>query len=127
MIRDATAMLAVADIDAACAFMTDCLGFETRLRISGHAYCCSGEGAVRFIQAPADADMGDPARQVVVYLDCEDVDALWQKHKTAIAKLPESHRRAPYDRDYGQREFHLIHGPFLFMAGHPIAKDKDTS
>ena len=120
MIRDATAMLPVADIDAACAFMRDCLGFETTFRSDGHAYCESGDGAVRFINAPSDADMDDPARQLVVYLDCDDVDALWAKHSTAIMELPESHRRAPFDRPYGQREFHLIHGPFLFMAGHPL-------
>ncbi len=124
MIRDATAMLAVADIDAACTFMRDCLGFETTFRTPGHAYCESGHGAVRFINAAPDADMDDPARQVVIYLDCDDVDVLWQQHESAILALPETHRRAPFDREYGQREFHLIHGPFLFMAGHRIKEDR---
>ncbi len=120
MIRDATAMLPVVDIDAACAFMRDCLGFETAFRSESHAYCESGNGAVRFINAPPDADMDDPARQIVIYLDCDDIGAIWHSHQAAIAKLPDSHRRAPFDRLYGQREFHLIHGPFLFMAGQPI-------
>ena len=123
MIRDATAMLPVADIPAACAFVRDCLGFEVQMHGDTHAYCHSGDGAVRFIQAPPDADMDDPARQIVIYLDCDDADALWAVHSDAIHALPESHRRAPFDREYGMREFHLIHGPFLFMAGHRIAKD----
>lgn len=126
MIRNATAMLPVVDIDAACAFMRDCLGFETTFRVQGHAYCESGQGAVRFINAPPDADMDDPARQVVIYLDCDDVDALWAAHAKAISALPNSHRRAPFDREYGQREFHLIHGPFLFMAGQPIVQGEQT-
>jgi hypothetical protein len=77
---------------------------------------------VQLIRAPADADMNDPARQRVVHLDCDDVDALWQAHEAAIPALPENHRRAPFDRDCGQREFHLIHGPFLFRSGHPTSK-----
>ncbi|WP_224815933.1 VOC family protein [Hasllibacter sp. MH4015] len=120
MIRDATALLPVRDINAACAFMRDCLGFETTYRSDGYAYCESGQGAVRFINAPPDADMHDPARQIVIYLDCDDVDTLWATHQAEIVKLPDGHYRAPFDRPYNQREFHVIHGPFLFMAGQAI-------
>jgi len=123
MIHNASAMLPVADIPAACAFIRDCLGFEIYMHGDNHAYCESGGGAVRFIQAPPDADMDDPDRQIVIYLDCDNADALWEKHATAIMNLPEKHRSEPTDRPYGVREFHLIHGPFLFMVGHPIPKD----
>jgi len=120
MIRNASAMLPVADIPAACDFIRDCLGFKVFMHGDNHAYCEHGQGAVRFIQAPPDADMDDPARQIVIYLDCDDADAHWAAHETAIMQLPESHRDAPTDRDYGMRDFHLIYGPFLFMVGHPL-------
>ncbi len=121
MIRNASAMLPVLDIPAACAFIRECLGFKVCMHGEGHAYCESGGGAVRFIQAPPGADMDDPDRQIVIYLDCDDPDALWDAHASAIMSLPDSNRAPPTDRDYGVREFHLIHGPFLFMIGHPIA------
>ncbi len=124
MIRTANAVLPVADIDAACAFVKDCLGFETLVRREGHAYCERGDAGVHFINAPPDADMDDPSRQLVIYMDCDDVDALWAEREQAIQQLPASHRDAPGPRANGQREFHLIHGPFLFIAGQPIAKDE---
>lgn len=126
MIRNASAMLPVADIPAACAFIRDCLGFNVFMHGDTHAYCESGGGAVRFIQAPPDADMDDPDRQIVIYFDCDDVDALWATHADAITALPETLRSAPSDQTYGVREFHLIHGPFLFMVGHPIPQDTAT-
>ncbi|MDH3264677.1 MAG: VOC family protein, partial [Paracoccaceae bacterium] len=83
-VSNVTPMLAVSDIDAACRFMSECLGFETRVRMEGYAYCASGAGAVRFIQAPPKADMDDPARQVTVYIDVDDVDALCAAHRAAL-------------------------------------------
>lgn len=123
MIRSASALLPVADIPAACAFIRDCLGFKIHMHGDTHAYCESGGGAVRFIQAPPDADMDDPDRQIVIYFDCDDADVLWERHTDAIMALPETLRSAPCDRAYGIREFHLIHGPFQFMVGHSLPQD----
>lgn len=123
MIRNASAMLPVLDIPAACAFIEACLGFKVHMHGPTHAYCESGGGAVRFIQAPPDADMDDPDRQIVIFLDCDDVDAMWAAHADAIMALPDTHRAPPTDRDYGIREFHIIHGPFLFMVGQSISQD----
>ncbi|MEM8553313.1 MAG: VOC family protein [Pseudomonadota bacterium] len=119
-ITNATPLLAVADIDAAAEFLNTCLGFETTFRADGYAYCRNGDAGIRLIDAEPGADMADPARQHSVYIDCDDVDAFWADHLSAIEKLPSSHRRAPFDQDYGQREFHLIHGPFLFFVGQAI-------
>jgi len=119
-VRDVTPMLAVADIDAACDFMRDCLGFELRARMEGYAYLARGTGAIRFLNADPDADMDDPARQVAVYIDVDDVDAHYAAHKSALDALPEGMVRAPFSQDYGQREFHVIHGPILFFIGQPM-------
>ena len=122
-VQDATSMIAVSDIDAACAFMRDCLGFETTHRSPGHAYCKRGGGAVRFLQAPKDADMDDPARQTTVYIDVEDTDAEFETYRGALEKLPKGKMRPPFDQPYGQREFHAIHEAILIMVGQRITKE----
>lgn len=121
LIQDVTPLVPVGDIEAASRFLQDCFGFEERFRVEGHAYLASGSGAVRLINAPPDADLNDPAWQIAIYMDVADVDALYAAHQSALEALPEGHLRAPFDRDYGQREFHAIHGPLLVFAGQPIA------
>ncbi|SHH57369.1 VOC family protein [Marivita hallyeonensis] len=119
-VRTLAPMLPVADIDAARDFLRDCLGFEETYRDDNHSYCERDNGVIRLINAPPDADMDDPARQLVIYMDVDDADDIYAKHKNALEALPDRHFRAPFDRPYGQREFHAIHGPFLFMVGHKI-------
>ena len=119
-VLNVTPMIAVADIDAACAFLRDCLGFDTSFRMEGYAHCYRDSGAVRVIEAGPGADMDDPARQHIVYVDVDDVDAFYREHRAALDALPKGHFRAPFDQDYDQRELHAIHGPFLFMVGQDI-------
>lgn len=119
MIRDVTPLLAVADVDAACAFMEGCLGFRTGFRMPGFAWCGRDGGAIRFIAAKPGVDVENPALQVAIYIDADDVDALWAEHADAILALPDTHRQPPADTDHGQREFVLVHGPFMFVAGQP--------
>ena len=115
-----TPMLAVADISAAESFLAECLGFETTFRQDNYAFCRRAGGAIRLILAEPDADMDDPARQHIVYLDTDDVDGYFEAHREALEKLPEGHFRPPFDQPYMQREMHIIHGPFLFMVGQDI-------
>ncbi len=119
-VLNVTPMIAVADIDAACVFLKDCLGFETGFRGEGYAWCHRDRGAIRVINAPPDADMDDPARQHIVYIDVDDVDQFYEQHRAALHALPAGHFRAPFDQPYAQRELHAIHGPFLFMVGQDI-------
>lgn len=114
-----TPSLPVADIPAAEAFVRDCLGFETVYREEKHALCQRDAAFVRFINAPPDADMDDPDRQLVIYIDVDDVEAFHDAHRSALEALPARHFRAPFDQPYGQREMHVIHGPFLFILGQP--------
>ena len=123
-VRNVTPMLAVADIDAARAFLRDCLGFDVSFTMEGYAYCHRGNGAIRLINAEPGADMTDPARQHIVYIDVDDADAVYTEHKAALDALPDGYIRPPFDQPYNQREFHAIHGPFLFMVGHEISETK---
>ena len=119
-ITNLTPMWPVHDIDAACAFMTECLGFETILRLETYAYCRSGGGAIRVIHAAPGADLDDPARQMHFYIDCDDVDALYSDHAAALNALDEGSFKAPFDTHWGQREFHVIHAQAQFSVGQPI-------
>lgn len=121
-VRNVTPMLAVADIDAARAFLRDCLGFDVSFTMEGYAFCHREGGAIRLINAEPGADMDDPARQHIVYVDVDNVDAFYADHKDALDALPQGHFRAPFNQDYGQRELHAIHGPFLFMVGQDISE-----
>ncbi len=122
-VLNVTPMIAVADIDAACEFLRDCLGFEVGFRMEGYAWCHRGDGAIRLLNADPNADMDDPARQHIIYSTVDDVDAFYDEHRAALDALPSGHFRAPFVRPYNQREFHAIHGPFLFMVGQDI-RDK---
>lgn len=119
-VLDVTPMLAVSDVDAACDFLRDCLGFETGFRSVNYAWCHRDNGAIRLIEAEPGANMDDPARQHIVYIDVDDVDSFYAQHRTALDALPNGHFRAPFDQPYEQRELHAIHGPFLFMVGQDI-------
>lgn len=122
-VRNATPLLAVADIPGACDFLRDCLGFETRRLEKGYAYCVNGDGAIRFVRADPNADLEDEARQVTVYVDVDDVDAHYAAHREALDTLPQGQFRPPFEQAYGQREFHVIHGPILFFVGQPSQKE----
>ncbi len=114
-----TPSLPVADIPAAETFLRDCLGFNVAHRGEGHVLCCREAAFVRLIRAAPDADMDDPARQLVIYIDVDDVDAFFDAYRQGLDALPKGHFRAPFDQPYGQREMHIIHGPFLFILGQP--------
>lgn len=119
-VLNVTPMLAVADIDAAADFLQRCLGFRLTFRAESYAYLRQGAGGIRLIGAPPGADMDDPARQMIVYVDVDNVDAHWQTHRDALTELAPGRVRPPFDQPYRQREYHAIHGPFLFMVGQDI-------
>ncbi|MEM9972427.1 MAG: VOC family protein [Pseudomonadota bacterium] len=118
-VETVTPIIPVKDIDAACRFLRECLGFDAQVQLDGYAYCVRDGGAIRLVKAAPDADLSDPSREVSVYICADDVDAYFETHRTAIEALPEAHRRAPFDQEYGQREFHLTHGCCLFFVGQP--------
>ena len=121
-VKNLTPMLPVHDIDATCRFMSECLGFKTIVQQSGHAYCARDDGAIRIINAPPEADLDKPERQMHFYVDTDDVDAFYAEHRSALDALPEGFFRPPFDTTWGQREFHVLHGLAQFSIGQPIRK-----
>ena len=118
-------MVLVADVDEAARFLVRGFGFTCRVKRDGYAFLCddTGRSAVRLVEADPGTDLADPRRQVTVYIDVDDVDAMWERHRAYLTSLPEGRVRPPFDQPYGQREFHAIHGPVLFFVGAPIRRD----
>lgn len=98
-------MVPVANLDAAVAFFTETLGFVAGFRMEGYAYLERDHVALRLLQASFDTQ--DPARQQSCYIDVENLDALYAELKPKLDQLPDGRVRAPFDQDYGQREFHV--------------------
>lgn len=63
----------------------------------------------------AGKDMGE----MEFYLEVEGLDDLWQEIKNKLIGIE---IKAPFDRDYGMREFHIIvpHTKTLLFVGQPI-------
>lgn len=117
-----TPMILSADFERSIAFYQG-LGFKVGFRGAQPDYVylyCEG-AALRILQAGPDVDLTSADAQHVLYFDVADVDALWDQVKPFLDTLPSEHVRAPFDRFYNQREFHVIEGPHLLMFGQPIS------
>jgi len=103
-----TPYLLYKDCDAALAFLSEAFGFEEVLRYTGE------EGYVNHAEArlgDARIYMGDPGddyrnpREVGetygIYVLVDDVDAHYERAKTAGAEITEE----PVDQDYGHRRY----------------------
>ena len=123
MFQDATPMIPVVDVlDAARWFKTH-LGFEAVVAAEHHAYLKRDNAAIRLHRLNPDYDVDDPRCQETLYLDVDDVDEVYEAFKVRLDALPDGFFRSPFDRDYGQREFHVIYQNLLIFVGMPAQKD----
>jgi catechol 2,3-dioxygenase-like lactoylglutathione lyase family enzyme len=103
-----TPFLHVPDFQAAIDFMTQILGFTVMVRMANLAYLDrEGEG-IRILCEPLQFVPGN--RRYNVYIDCNDVDALYKELKPKLDLLPKRDVKGPIDRPYGMREL-MILGP----------------
>ncbi|SHE76254.1 Glyoxalase/Bleomycin resistance protein/Dioxygenase superfamily protein [Litoreibacter ascidiaceicola] len=107
------------DLAAQRRFFEDMLGFTCGFQADNYAFLRRDNVAVRLLEV--DFNLDDPARQQMVYIDVDDVDALWAELEPALSKLPEGRARAPFNQPYNQREFHVSdEGACLFLFGQGI-------
>ncbi len=90
------------------AFYRDRLGFEVGFAADNYAFLRRDEVAVRLVEVSASVDLSHPERQGSFYIDVEEIDALYAQMQPRLADLPAGRVRAPFNQDYGQREFHVI-------------------
>ena len=121
-----TPFLLCNDLQAEIAFFTQRLGFVLGFesRDPGYAFLRRDGAAIRLLES--DADLSDERRQQMVYIDVDDVDALWNQGAPNLSDLPEGRVRAPFNQFYNQREFHVIdEGACLLLFGmaHPYEEE----
>lgn len=120
-----TPFLFCTDLDAEVAFF-EILGFTlgSIMRDPDYAFVHRDRVAIRLIKIGDDLDIANFAHQMV-YIDVDDIDALWAELEPALSKLTEDRVNPPQDRFYGQREFHVRdEGPYLIMFGQEIQEEK---
>ncbi|MEM8627260.1 MAG: VOC family protein [Pseudomonadota bacterium] len=128
MITQITPFLPVRSLDRALQFYVDTLGFSCTFRMDdSYAFVRREGGALRLLSADPDTDLTDEARQLMVYVDVHDVDALYAQLTPRLSTLPSGRVRAPFDTTYGQREFHVIDEDVtILMFGQAIVVCDDT-
>lgn len=88
-------------------FYRDVLGFTLSFEADNYAFLRRDSVAVRLVEVCADVDLKDPAREGSFYIDVQGIDALFADLKPMLDRLPAGRVRAPFDQEYGQREFHV--------------------
>ncbi|MEP1963795.1 bleomycin resistance protein [Tateyamaria sp.] len=89
-------------------FYCDVLGFQVGFQADDYAFIRSDDVAVRLVQVWDSVDLSHPERQNSFYIDVQGVDALYATLKPKLDALAAGRVRAPFNQDYGQREFHVI-------------------
>lgn len=103
------------------AFYRDVLGFEVGFEADNYAFLRRDNVALRLVEVDATVDLHNPERQNSFYIDVENIDALYAALKEKLKSLPKGRVRAPFNQDYGQREFHVIDEDCtLVFFGEPV-------
>jgi len=89
------------------AFYRDVLGFEVAFEAEGYAYLRRDSAALRLVEVWKEVNLTHPERETSFYPDVEGADVLYAALKPRLDELPQGRVRAPFDQDYGQREFHV--------------------
>ncbi|PTX55942.1 glyoxalase/bleomycin resistance protein/dioxygenase superfamily protein [Litoreibacter ponti] len=112
------------DLEAQRHFFERILGFTCGFQADNYAFLRRDRVAVRLLEV--DFDLSDERREQMVYIDVDDVDALWAELEPALSTLPEGRVRPPFNQPYNQREFHVKdEGACLLFFGmaHPFPGD----
>ncbi|WP_415922785.1 bleomycin resistance protein [Tateyamaria sp. SN6-1] len=102
-----TPFVPCSSLDAQIGFYEGILGFEVGFRADTYAFLRRDAVAIRLVQVWDQVDLSHPEREGSFYIDVDGIDTLYAALKPRLDTLPEGRVRAPFDQDYGQREFHV--------------------
>ena len=115
-------MVPVTSVSDAVAFFCDVLGFDCTFQEETYAFLRRDDAAILLLQADPGTDLAEEPRQLSCYIDVYAIDTLYAALKPELDKLAKSRVRAPFDQNYGQREFHVIYEALLIFFGEPIGE-----
>jgi len=87
------------NIEETVKFFTDLFQFQIARREPNYAIVYKDGHLIHFLNA------GEDIGEMEFYLEVDHIDELWDSIKD---KLDGVKSRAPFDREYGMREFHII-------------------
>ncbi len=94
------------------------LGFACTFQADNYAFLRRDGAAIRLLELPPECDL--KARQHSFYIDVEDIDGLFGEVGPGLEGRFDCQVRAPFDQDYGQREFHVSYDHTLIFFGEGI-------
>jgi catechol 2,3-dioxygenase-like lactoylglutathione lyase family enzyme len=103
-----TVVMAVPDLDAGVAFFRDLLGFRVYVQDGGYAYLHRETVGVRLMDPSITGPVAPGNRRFGVYIDVEDVDAVYAELREKLAAMPAGDVHGPADKLYGQRELCIL-------------------
>ena len=94
-------------------FFKDLFGFTVARDEEGYAIMYKDQQTIHILNA------GEDIGEMEFYLEVNDVEGLWATIKDKVAGIK---TRAPFDRVYGMREFHIIipHTKTLMFVGQAL-------
>ena len=94
-------------------FFKDLFGFKIALASENYFVIYKHDLTIHLLRA------GEDIGEMEFYLEVDNIDTLWETIKD---KLDGIKVRAPFDREYGMREFHIIvpHTKTLMFVGQAI-------
>ena len=103
-----TPFVPCSDLDRQIRFYKEMLGFKVGFHADNYAFLRRDDIAIRLVEVDDTIDLSHPEREQSFYIDVHQVDALYESMAADLEKLPAGRVRAPFNQDYGQREFHVI-------------------
>ncbi len=102
-------LVPVSDVARSVRFYTETLGFDQVIDNPAYGYACfrRGDAMVAILRADDDEAINATSQHIAAQIWVESVDALWDKWKSELSKLPEGRVRGPLDQPYGTRELHV--------------------
>ena len=98
-----TPLVMTHDLESSLRFFTNTLGFECNFKMENYAFINRKRCAIRLLEIDKSCEICEQ----MIYLDCDDVDALYAELKLRLDDLPDGRVRAPFNQPYQQREFHV--------------------
>jgi len=99
-----TPFLLVSDLDAALDFFTRVLGFTVPYQVAIYAYLALDAAGLRLLAERTATPVTREHARTTVYIDVNDVDALYAELQPRLATLPADDVQAPVNQDWGMRE-----------------------
>lgn len=94
-------------------FFKEILEFSPHMETDNYSIYFKDKQTVHLLRA------GETIGQMEFYLEVDNLDSLWESIKDRLEGM---HFRAPFDREYGMREFHLEipHTKTLLFVGQKL-------